>query len=144
MTKTGPILEIKEGIVAASDPKRLRCFRDGVSGMKAQAIVTPERELLREMRGRNRKLMPRLVRAGSPERLYPVIRDHQAIAAIQEWVVAVDQLHRATTVAKNLLPEGMPTRMLMTELAGFARRSSTRIRLAVPETTEVEAARGKG
>ena len=74
--------------------------------MKAQAIVTPERELLREMRGRNRKLMPRLVRAGSPERLYPVIRDHQAIAAIQEWVVAVDQLHRANHGGEELVTRG--------------------------------------
>ena len=98
--------------------------------------VTPARDLLRELRGRNKKLFPRLVRAGSGERLFPKIRDHQAIAAIGEWVVAVDQLHRATTVVKGLLPEGMPTRMLMTELAGFARRSSHRIRLAVPETTE--------
>ena len=112
--------------------------------MKAQVIVTPDRDLLREMRTRNKKLFPRLVRAGSGERMYPKIRDHQAVVAIQEWVVAVDQLHRATTVAKNLLPEGMPTRMLMTELAGFARRSSTRIRLAVPETTEVRGGTRQG
>ena len=112
--------------------------------MKPQSRVTPERDLLREMRTRKKKLFPRLVRAGSPERLYPVIRDHLAIAAIQEWLVAVDQLHRATKVAKDLLPEGVMPRMIMSELAGFARRSSTRIRLTVPETTEVKAARGKG
>ena len=104
--------------------------------MKAQSSVTPERELLREMRGRNKNLFPRLVRAGSLERLYPVMRDHRAIAAIQQWVVAVDQLHRATTAAKDLLPEGMEPRMIMAELAAFARRSSTRIRLAIPEPTE--------
>ena len=104
--------------------------------MKAQVIVTPDRDLLREMRTRNKKLFPRLVRAGSPERLYPVIRDHQAVQAILAWLVAVDQLHRATKVAKDLLPEGVMPRMIMCELAGFARRSSHRIRLAVPETTE--------
>ena len=98
--------------------------------MRAAQTVTPERDLLRELRTRKRSIS---VRVGGVEVQYPAIRDHEAVRAIQAWIVVADRLHAATRAVTAALPQGDMTRMILMELAGFCKRASHRISLTVPE-----------
>ena len=81
--------------------------------------------------------LPRLDPQGSvPCRLYPPIRDHQAVKVVQSWLVAVEGLESATKLVKENLPQGTELRLLMTELAVFTKRARQRVGLAVAEVTD--------
>ena len=98
-------------------------------------MKTPARELIQNMRGRKRNLQPMLVtlKAGSAERRYPLIRDHQTVQAINRWLVAIDDVHHASRSVVDHLPEGMESRRVVGELAAFARLSGNIVRLTVAE-----------
>ena len=100
--------------------------------------VTPERHLIREMKARKNKMfLPRLDPQGSVAcRLYPAIRDHAGVLAVQQWLVAVEGLNSATKLVKENLPQGTELRLLMSELLGFTKRSRHRVGLAVAEVTD--------
>ena len=87
------------------------------------------------MRGRKRNLRPQLVmlRSGSAERRYPIIRDHRSVQAVNRWLTAVDEIHRTSREVVDLLPEGMESRKVVGELAGFARLSANIVALTVSE-----------
>ena len=106
--------------------------------LRALDHATPERHLIREMKSRKNKMfLPRLDPQGSvPCRLYPAIRDHPGVLAVQEWLVAVEGLNSATKLVKENLPQGTELRLLMTELLGFTKRSRHRVGLAVVEVTD--------
>ena len=69
---------------------------------------------------------------GSVTRLYPPIRDHHAVLAVQRWLAAVEGLNSATVVVRDNLP-GSDLRQLMVELSGFTKRARLRVSLAVAE-----------
>ena len=105
------------------------------SGARGEALKTPARDLIQNVRGRRRNLQPMLValKAGSVERRYPVIRDHRSVQAVNRWLTAVDEIHRTSREVVDLLPEGMEGRKVVGEIAAFARMAGNIVRLTVGE-----------
>ena len=88
---------------------------------------------MREIRARRRKLDLHLrvdPQGSEPCRLYPAIRDHESVKAVQAWLAAIEGLSLATNVIRARLPEG-DLRQVMVEMAGFSKRARIRVSLAV-------------
>ena len=73
------------------------------------------------------------LKAGSVERRYPIIRDQQTVQEINRWLVAIDEVHHASRRVVDRLPVGMEGRIVVGELAAFARLSGNIVRLTVAE-----------
>ena len=94
-----------------------------------QDQITPERHLIRELRGTSKSFVRR-VAAGSLESHYPPVRDHQAVLALTAWLVSVDAFVAATRSALKAIPPG-EVHTVVGQLGGFTRRAANLVRLKV-------------
>ena len=90
---------------------------------------TVARVLIQELRGTTKSALKRLA-AGSLESRYPVVRDHQAVLALTDWLAAVDAFVVASRSALKAIPPS-EARVIVGELGGFTRRAANLIRLKV-------------
>ena len=91
--------------------------------------VSPERHLIRELRGTSKSFVRRLA-AGSLEVRYPPVRDHQAVVALTAWLVAVDTFIAASRAALKAIPPG-EVHTIVGQLGGFTRRAANLVRQKV-------------
>ena len=88
-----------------------------------QDQLTPERHLIRELRG---------VQLGSAEGRHVQVRDHQAQKALQAWLKSVDGYLVLSRAALDVLPP-CDTRSLVNRISGLVRRGANAVRLTVAE-----------
>ena len=95
-----------------------------------QDQLSPERHLIRELRGTSKSFARRPMSAGSLESNYPPVREHQAVLALTTWLVAVDAFIAASRAALKAIPPG-EVHTVVGQLGGFTRRAANLIRLKV-------------
>ena len=96
---------------------------------------TPARRLIQELRVSKQAHIEQShrLKAGSVEKAYPAIRDHGAVLAMRTWLAEIDTMLKRSREVMDRLPDGETSRVVVSELSGYARRAANVIRLSVSE-----------